>query len=128
MCLQRRLHWCLQRTEVNTQHRFCLDGHQQVDLGGCQRHPGLIHCKDTPAKPHTDTHSQHNARQHIPLRNTTAERLCYDISNQKRRQASGFGRLKGTVEENGEKGMWGSGRRTQLTQGYPRTEPCTSHF
>lgn len=54
---------------------------------------------DAAAKPHTHTHRHQNPRQHIPLRDTTAEWLCYDISNQELRQASGFGRPKGTMEE-----------------------------
>lgn len=57
----------------------------------------------TAAKPHTYTHQ--NPRQHIPHRNTTAEWLCYDISNQEQRQASEYGRLKGTMEKREEKGM-----------------------
>lgn len=55
----------------------------------------------TTAKPHTCTHQ--NPRQHIPHSNTTAERLCYDISNQEQRQASGYGRPKGTMEKRKEK-------------------------
>lgn len=55
----------------------------------------------TTAKPHTCTHQ--NPRQHIPHSNTTAERLCYDISNQEQRQATGYGRSKGTMEKRKEK-------------------------
>lgn len=88
--------------------------------------------RQQPNNPLTLTHTHQNPRQHIPLRNTTAEWLCYDISNKKRRKASGFGRPKGNVEEREEKGMaaregeegggWGVG----LSQGYPSTECSTS--
>lgn len=56
-------------------------------------------CRQQPNYTHTHTHTQQDQRQHMPLRNTTAEQLCYDISNQERRQTAGFARPKGAMEE-----------------------------
>lgn len=63
-------------------------------LKRCQFWLGLIE------KPN-DTHRRQNPRKHIPLRNTTAEELCYGISHQEPRQANGFERLKDTVDKKG---------------------------
>lgn len=61
--------------------------------------PDLLHTQEL-----NPTHQ--NPMQHIPLRNTTAERLCYDISNQEPRQADGFGGAKG-IRRDREKRVWG---------------------